>query len=289
MMQRMFLLGLLLLMMSLLQACTEEPPTEEPPTLSSEWSDALDLQAVEYEGREFLRDGIGEVELSSCVDGDTSMFSYGTVTPFRVRYLGIDTRESTASVQPWGRPAAEFTCEYLENAETIVLEMDVNAGRLDNYGRYLAYIWVDGKLLNLMVVEQAYAPAVGTGSLKYGDELLAAQTNAKATGLRVWGETDPSFVGEPLDLTMEELLSDLDAYRDRFVNVTGIVTRRDGQDFYFGTEDDEIFVYTQGQISALIASEFEPGRILVLNNLFLTDYNGNWQLTNFNIREVVFP
>lgn len=288
-MQRIALIISLITVFGLLYACSEDPPVEDPSTLSSEWSDSLDLQPVEYEGREFLRDGIGEVELSACVDGDTSMFTYGTVTPFRVRYLGIDTRESTASVQPWGRPAAEFTCEYLENAESIVLEMDSEAGRLDNYGRYLAYVWVDGKLLNLMVVEQAYAPAVGTGSLKYGDELLAAQTHAKTTGLKIWGETDPSFIGEPLDVTMEELLSDLEAYRDRFVNVTGIVTRRVGQDFYFGTEDNDIFVYTQGQISALIASEFEVGRTLILNNLFLTDYNGNWQLTNFNIREVTFP
>jgi len=288
-MRRFIFIVLISLITTTLYACSDEPSENETPTLSSEWSDNLDLQPVQYEGREFLKDGIGEVELSACVDGDTSMFSYGTVSPFRVRYLGMDTREMTAKVQPWGRPAGEYVCDYLENAETIVLEMDDAAGRLDNYGRYLAYVWVDGKLLNLMVVEQAYAPAVGTGSLRYGDELLAAQTNAKATGLRVWGETDPSFVGEPIDLTMEELLNDLEAYRDRFVNVTGIVTKRDNQDFYFGTEEDEIFVYTQGQISALIASEFEPGSELILNNLFLTEYNGNWQLTNFNIREVVFP
>lgn len=288
-MRKFVLLSLLALLSTTLYACSEEPVTEETPTLSSEWSDSLDLQVVQYEGREFLRDGIGEVELSRCIDGDTSVFNYGTVSAFTVRYLGIDTRESTARIQPWGKPATDYVCNLLENAETIVLEMDDGAGRLDNYGRYLAYVWVDGKLLNLMVVEQAYAPAVGTGGLRYGDELLAAQTNAKATGLKIWGEEDPSFVGEPLDLTMEELIGDLEAYRDRFVNVTGIVTRRSGQDFYFGTESDDIFVYTQGQISAAIASEFEVGSELVLNNLFLTDFGGNWQLTNFNIREVVFP
>jgi micrococcal nuclease len=289
MMRRFIFMGLITLLTTVLYACSQEPIETQPPSLSSEWSDNLDLQPVQYEGREFIRDGIGEVQLSACVDGDTSIFTYGTASPFRVRYLGIDTREMTSKVEPWGRPAGDYVCEYLTNAETIVLEMDDSAGKFDNYGRYLAYVWVDGKLLNLMIVEQAYAPAVGTGSLRYGNELLAAQTNARATGLRIWGETDPSFIGEPLDLTMEELLSDLEAYKDRFVNVTGIVTRRSNQDFFFGTEDDDIFVFTQGQITTLIASEFEPGSELGLNNVFLTKYNGNWQLTNFNIRQVVFP
>ncbi len=272
-----------------LLACEEAEPAVESYELSSEWSDNLDLQAVEYEGREFLADGIGEVTLDRCVDGDTTYFSYGTVAPFSVRYLGIDTRESTAQIQPWGRAASDFNCEILTAADTIVLEMDASAGRLDNYGRYLAYVWADGKLVNLQMVENAFAPSVGTGGLKYGDELFAAQNHAKLTGQRIWGETDPSFMGEPIDVEIDELLSNPDDYRDRFVNVSGTITARDGGDFYFGNDTDSIYVFTQSQITSIIANEFTVGSELILNNVFMTDYSGQWQLTNFNIRDVTFP
>lgn len=288
-MKKIFTLLIMILLSGMLFACEEAEPETQVYEISTEWSDALDLQAVEYEGREFLRDGIGEVTLDRCVDGDTTYFTYGSTRPFSVRYLGIDTPEMTAKVQPWGRAASIYNCEILENAETIVLEMDESAGRLDNYGRYLAYVWADGKLVNLQTVEQAYAPAVGTGGLKYGDELFAAQNHARLTQLRIWGEEDPSFIGEPVDLTIDELLNNPEAYRDRFVNVEGTITAREGGDFYFGNDSDSIFVYTQGQITSIIADEFAVGSELILNNVFLTDYSGQWQLTNFNIREVTFP
>ncbi len=288
-MKKIFTLLIMIFLSGMLFACEEAEPETQVYEISTEWSDALDLQAVEYEGREFLRDGIGEVTLDRCVDGDTTYFTYGSTRPFSVRYLGIDTPEMTAKVQPWGRAASIYNCEILENAETIVLEMDDSAGRLDNYGRYLAYVWADGKLVNLQTVEQAYAPAVGTGGLKYGDELFAAQSHARLTQLRIWGEEDPSFIGEPVDLTIDELLNNPEAYLDRFVNVEGTITAREGGDFYFGNDSDSIFVYTQGQITSIIADEFAVGSELILNNVFLTDYSGQWQLTNFNIREVTFP
>ena len=288
-MKKFFTLLIMALFSGMLFACEE---TEVEPTIyeiSTEWSDALDLQAVEYEGREFLKDGIGEVTLDRCIDGDTTYFTYGGIRPFSVRYLGIDTRESTAQVQPWGFAASDYNCELLTAADTIVLEMDASAGRTDNYGRYLAYVWADGKLVNLQMVEQAFAPAVGTGGLKYGDDLFAAQTHAKLTGLKIWGETDPSFIGDPLDVTMEELLENPENYRDRFLNVEGTITARDGGDFYFGDDSGSIFVFTQDQISSIIADEFTVGSSLILNDVYLTDRSGEWQLTNFNIREVTFP
>lgn len=288
-MKKIFTLLIMAVFSGMLFACKEANPEPTVYEISTEWSDALDLQSVEYEGREFLRDGIGEVTLDRCIDGDTTYFTYGSTRPFSVRYLGMDTPEMTAKVQPWGRAASEYNCEILSNATTIVLEMDQAAGRLDNYGRYLAYVWADGKLLNLQTVEQAYAPAVGTGGLKYGDELFAAQTHARLTRLRLWGEEDPSFIGDPLDVSIDVLLTNPDEYRDRFVNVEGTITERSGGDFYFGNDTGSIFVYTQGQITSIIANEFTVGSTFVLNNVYLTDYSGQWQLTNFNIREVTFP
>lgn len=271
-------------------ACTtDDPENETPLELSSEWSDALDLQAVEYEGRDFLADGIGEVDYISCVDGDTSVFqSVNGGRLLRVRYVGIDTAESTSRVEPWGMPATEYVCDILDQAEVIVLELEPSAGRLDNFGRDLAYVWVDGRLLNLMIVEQAYSPAVGAGSLKYGEAFIAAQEHARSTGRRIWGETDPGFIGDPLDVEIDELLANLEDYQNRFINVTGTVTRRVDGNFYIGDDENELFVFARNSIPAVIASEFDAGKTLRLNNVYLTRFSGNWQLTNFLVRDVEF-
>ena len=273
-----------------LSACGAEPTEDSTPLeLSSEWSDALDLQTVEYEGRDFLVDGIGQVNYISCVDGDTSVFqSINGGRLLRVRYVGIDTAESTSRVEPWGMPATEYVCDVLDNAEVIVLELEPAAGRLDNFGRDLAYVWVDGRLLNLMIVEQAFSPAVGAASLKYGDSFIAAQEHARKTGRRIWGETDPGFIGEPLDVEIEDLLANREDYRNRFVNITGTVTRRENGNFYIGTDTDDIFVFARNSIPAIISNEFDVGKTLRLNNVYLTRFSGGWQLTNFQIRDVEF-
>lgn len=273
-----------------LSACAGDTPLDDTPLeLSSQWSDALDLQPVEYEGRDFLVDGIGPVNYISCVDGDTTVFqSVNGGRLLRVRYVGIDTAESTSRVEPWGMPATLYVCDILDNAEVIVLELEPSAGRLDNFGRDLAYVWVDGRLLNLMIIEQAFSPAVGAGSLKYGDSFIAAQEHARRTGRRIWGETDPGFIGEPLDVDIEDLLANLEEYQNRFVNVTGVVTRRDNGNFYLGTDEDDVYVFARNSIPAVISDEFNVGKTLRLNNVFLTQFSGSWQLTNFLIRDVEF-
>jgi endonuclease YncB( thermonuclease family) len=280
----------LLMMAFVLVACQETTEVDESPkVISYEWTESLDLQAVEYEDREFFRDGIGEVTLERCVDGDTTFFQSGTSRPFSVRYIGIDTRESTSRVDAWGMPASLYLCEILESAETIVLERDSAVGNKDNFGRELAYVWIDGVLINLRMVEEAFTPAVGAGVLKYGDAFLRAQQHAMSTGRRIWGETDPSFDGEPVDVTVEEFFQNKEQYAYKFLNITGYVTEVSGGDFRFGTmEGEDILVYARNQIPATIADAFQPGSQIRLNNIFLTNFNDQWQLTNFIIRDVEF-
>jgi len=280
----------LLMMAFVLVACQGATEVDESPkVISFEWTESLDLQAVEYEDREFFRDGIGEVTLERCVDGDTTFFQSGTSRPFSVRYIGIDTRESTTRVDAWGMPASLYLCEILESAETIVLERDPAVGNKDNFGRELAYVWIDGVLINLRMVEEAFTPAVGAGVLKYGDAFLRAQQHAMSTGRRIWGEKDPSFDGEPVDVTVEEFFQNKEQYVNKFLNITGYVTEISGGNFRFGTmEGEDILVYARNQIPATIVDAFQPGSQIRLNNIFLTNFNDQWQLTNFIIRDVEF-
>lgn len=76
---------------------------------------------VDYKGKSFIDDGIGIVKLSRCVDGDTARFidpnSKTETSAFPVRFLGVDTPESTFRTDPWGKKASKFTEEKLENAK----------------------------------------------------------------------------------------------------------------------------------------------------------------------------
>lgn len=167
----------------------------------------------DYHGKSFLEDGIGEVELVSISDGDTATFKDpNSSTPnktFRVRFLGIDTPETHGPVtdnysgqDPWGLEASNYTKNRLNNAKTIVLEGEYGISgthtkpTVETYGRYLGFVWVDGILLNLEIIEQGYSNSTLASSRcsdLYKEYFLEASINAMKTGRRFFGETDPGY------------------------------------------------------------------------------------------------
>ena len=143
----------------------------------------------------FLDTGKGKVRLLRSVDGDTAHFidPYTTSSNnvVKVRFLGIDTPESTKEIDPWGKAASSYTSHILTNATEIILEAE---GReQDTYGRYLAWVWVDGKLLNLMIVQEAYSNSTAPLSSKYGKIMLEVSAEVSKTGRRFFGEIDPNY------------------------------------------------------------------------------------------------
>jgi len=150
---------------------------------------------VDYQNKSFIDDGIGIVKLVRCVDGDTARFidplSKTESRDFSVRFLGIDTPESTIDNDPWGKAASNFTKEKLTNAKEIVLEAE--GARTETYGRYLAFVWVDGVLLNLWIVQEAYSNSTLSGKSKYFEIMNKTSFEAMATGRRFFGERDLSY------------------------------------------------------------------------------------------------
>lgn len=147
----------------------------------------------DYEGKSFVNDGIGEVTLVRSIDGDTAHFRDNVTNEYiKVRFLGINTPESTIEKDAWGKAAAEYTAYRLKNAKHIVLEAE-GAGS-DIYERELAFVWVDGVLLNLEIIDLAYSTSkLSVSSSKYGQIFLEASIAAKKTGRRVYGEIDPNY------------------------------------------------------------------------------------------------
>ena len=84
--------------------------------------------------------------MDKCVDGDTAWFNIDGEST-KVRFLYIDTPESTNQVEPYGKEASDYTQTQLTNAKKIELELNEDGETEDKYGRMLAWVFVDGELL----------------------------------------------------------------------------------------------------------------------------------------------
>ncbi len=287
-MKKLFTLGLVAISIIVLAACTEKAPEDEEidRTLTTTLTDSLELE-TDYAGMSFIQDGIGEVELVRCVDGDTAIFAEGS-QEFSVRYLGIDTPESTYRFDPWGKAASDHMCEALESASTIVLEADEYTERKDGNDRYLAYVWLDGRNINLEMIELAYTPATGATDLEYGALFSQAWFKAQATERRIWGEDDPNFdySKEGVQITIEELVTNQSEYIGRKVTITGVISSKVGRHGYIQQGDYGVYVYTGFEYT----TKFQIGNEVTLDNVVPTyhpdEETGALQLSGFRARNL---
>lgn len=132
------------------------------------------------------------------VDGDTLQIDFDGVTE-RVRLIGIDTPESVhpdaSKNVEYGKIASEFTQNQLEGKK-IGLEFDVE--QRDKYGRLLAYVYIDGTMFNKTLLDQGHAMVYTyPPNVKYADEFLALQQEAREKGVGIWQyyKTSGSYVG----------------------------------------------------------------------------------------------
>ncbi len=247
------------------------------------YDSSLQLETSDYTGQEFIADGIGEVTVERYVDGDTTFFRSGGQT-FSVRYLGIDTPESTALYEPWGKAAANYTKERLSTAETIVLQAE--GDRMDGNGRYLAWVWYipEGEdtfiLLNLELVELAYSKdKVSSGSV-YSAVLLQADWNASLTKRRVWGELDPNY-DYSLDgtqMSIQYLMENFIEYVGLKVVITGEIVRKLGNGIYIQDENGYgVYMYMGYTTDA----QLQVGVNVTISALVPTFYGGSPQLSSY--------
>lgn len=207
-------------------ACEKDPIDDDPiitvDDLTSEYTDGLKLTET-YASKDFLTQGIEAVTLLRVVDGDTAHFLNGNGETIKIRFLGINTPESTGTIAPWGKKASSYTKIKLMNATEIVIESEVinQAAELDSTGgRYLGYVWyrpsatADLRLLNLEIIEQCFSYFTGDPGTKYGTTFQTAFIEAYATNLRVFGETDPdySYSTTVMEITIAELRNNYSSY-----------------------------------------------------------------------------
>ena len=134
--------------------------------------------------------GIGgtvEASVTRTIDGDTIEVAIGSRKE-TVRMILVDTPEirkkGLQEPQPFGLEAAAFTRRLLTGKE-VQLERDISAK--DTYGRSLYYVWLDGKLVNRLLLEEGLARvAVFPPDVKYVEDFRSAAAEAQAGGKGIW-------------------------------------------------------------------------------------------------------
>jgi len=120
------------------------------------------------------------------IDGDTIELESGQ----KVRYIGIDTPEihhPTKSVECFGEQAAEKNRALVEG-KLVKLEKDVS--EVDRYGRLLRYVYVDGVMVNELLVREGYARASSyPPDIKHQDLFREAESQAQQAGAGLWDKT----------------------------------------------------------------------------------------------------
>ena len=132
-----------------------------------------------------------EVKFADTVDGDTAKFIMNG-EEITVRFLGIDTPETVkpnTPVQPYGPEASDFTKTKLTNASKIELEFDENSDPKDKYDRYLAWVWVDGELLQNLIIKEGLAQTyMLQNNYMYAGLLQTSEYEAKNSKIGIWSD-----------------------------------------------------------------------------------------------------
>lgn len=128
------------------------------------------------------------VEVLSVIDGDTIKVLYdGEETT--VRYLLIDTPETNhprLGEQPLGKEATIANRQLIQSGD-VTIEFDVGE-RFDDYGRLLAYLYVDGRSVQQQLLETGHARVayVFPPNTRYLDRFENAEQQAREQEIGVW-------------------------------------------------------------------------------------------------------
>ncbi len=294
--------------------------------LPTPYTDDLHLEE-DFTGKVFTEpsdntSAIGEVTLTSVTDGDTLNFVNGRVDAKKsnenskaLRFLGINTPESTARIEPWGVKASKFTKSILwdsanekQKVYSVVLQNDYNVwGQKESNDRYLGFVWYkvnedsSYRLLNLEILEQCYSINElheYSEFCPYLDYFEQAYVDARSSKLRVNGESDPGYdyTNTIVDVTIRDIRENYENFgisessdtsgSGIRLRVTAIIVMftgdnivvRDVKNPYPNGDYASIYVFSSINIKGF-ASSHAVGDIITFV-CRATTYNNNIQLTD---------
>ncbi len=138
--------------------------------------------------RMFLADFGETYRIDRVIDGDTIILDNGET----VRLIGVDAPEThhpEIPAQRFGEESTDFLRQMIQDRKC-TLKFDPNETR-DKYGRLLAYVFVEGKLVNAEIIRRGYAYAYTRFNYQRKSEFLLLEREAREKQYGLW---DPSSV-----------------------------------------------------------------------------------------------
>ena len=169
-----------------------------------------------------------EVTLNKCIDGDTINVRINGEKK-RVRLLAIDTPESVTPDKPveaYGKEASNYTCNLVKNANKIEIEYDINSDKEDKFGRILAYVYVDGKMIQEELLKNGLAKvAYLYSNYQYTEQFKELEKVAKEQKLGLWNLDNPDYeiIDEEKDNeqeqdTFEKIINEIINFFKKIIN-----------------------------------------------------------------------
>lgn len=122
-------------------------------------------------------------------DGDTIRVRFPNKKEERVRFLLVDTPETShpqKGVQPYGVEAKMVTEVRIKKSR--IIELGYDAEQRDHYGRLLAYVYCDRKLLQEELVRRGLARVSHTSNRnpRMVKRVKEAEREAREKGRGIW-------------------------------------------------------------------------------------------------------
>jgi len=134
----------------------------------------------------------GQYKVVRVVDGDTIVIRYNGKYE-KVRFLCVNTPESVHPDEKQNIPMGKVASRYTQKKVTgKYVGLEFESYKRGNYGRLLAYVFVDRKNINLDLVRQGLSPYYTKygKSQKYDAEFRASERQARKEKLNIWGDPE---------------------------------------------------------------------------------------------------
>ncbi|MBA9025059.1 thermonuclease family protein [Peribacillus huizhouensis] len=171
------------------------------------------------------------------VDGDTIKIKLDNSKEETVRLLLVDTPESvhpTKPIQPFAIEASNFVKNLLPVGKDVEIELGTN--ERDKYGRLLAYLYADEKMVNQLLLEKGYARVayVFAPNTKYIEEFREIQETAQRKEIGIWSienyttstgfndqKQKPKATESPIACTNPEIKGNINSKGEKIYHVKG--------------------------------------------------------------------
>ena len=128
------------------------------------------------------------VKVYSIIDGDTFRYRKEDWSLQSVRLLGVDAPESNTAryrtTECFWKEAKNYLTNLIKN-QYVTLEFDSNSAQSDAYGRMLAYVYLDWKLVNEALIAEWYAKEY-TYKTPYSQQSSFKQAEENAKRSKKW-------------------------------------------------------------------------------------------------------